>query len=59
MQSRCDFQNVNFPKINKTNMLKKKQKYFLSFWVWQELTLILRILIKDEKSGLSSFLKDI
>jgi len=40
-------------------MLKKKQKYFLSFWVWQELTLILRILIKDEKSGLSSFLKDI
>jgi len=53
------------PKNNKTKMLKKKEKYFfLIFWARQGLTLVLRILIKNiliknEKSGLRSSLKDI
>jgi len=34
----------------------KETKYFLIFWARQGLTLVLRILIKNEKSGLRSSL---
>ncbi|WVZ14517.1 hypothetical protein V8G54_012083 [Vigna mungo] len=43
----------NYPKNNNI----KKQKYFLVFWARQGLTLLLRILIQNEKSGLRSSLK--
>jgi len=51
------FEILIFPKNNETNNTKKKKKYFLGFWARQGLTLVLRILIKDEKSGLRSSLK--
>jgi len=35
-------------------MLKRNKNIFLIFWVRQGFTLVLRILIKDEKSGLRS-----
>jgi len=42
----------------KTNNTKKKQKYFFFyFWARQGLTMVLRIFIKNEKSGLRSSLK--
>jgi len=40
-----------FLKNNETNNIKKKQKYILIFWARQGLTLVLRILIENEKSG--------
>jgi len=40
-------------------MLKGNKNTFLIFWARQGLTLVLRILIKNEKSGLRSSLKDI
>jgi len=40
-------------------MLKRNKNIFLIFWARQGLTLVLCILIKDEKSGLRSSLKDI
>jgi len=43
-----------FYKNNKTNNTKKKQNYFSIFWARQGLTLVLRILIQNEKSGLRS-----
>jgi len=49
------FKILIFPKNNKTKMLKET-KYFLIFWARQGLTLVLRILIKNEKSGLRSSL---
>jgi len=48
-----------FPKNNKTKLLKRNKNIFLIFWVRQGLTLVLRILIKNEKPGLRSSLKDI
>ena len=51
------FEILIFPKNNETNNTKKKQKYFFDFWARQGLTLVLRILIKDKKSGLRSSLK--
>jgi len=52
------FKILIFPKNNKTKLLKENF-FFFNFWDRQELTLVLRILIKDEKSGLRSSLKDI
>jgi len=46
-----------FPKDNMTTNAKKKQKYFLVFWARQGLTLVLRILIQNEKSRLRSSLE--
>jgi len=40
-------------------ILKRNKNIFLDFWARQGLTLVLRILIKNEKSGLRSSLKDI
>jgi len=37
-------------------MLKRNKYIFLIFWARQGLTLVLRILIKNEKSGLRSSL---
>jgi len=37
-------------------MLKRKKNIFLIFWARQGSTLVLRILIKNEKSGLRSSL---
>ena len=37
----------------------KETKYFLIFWARQGLTLVLRILIRNEKLGLGISLKDI
>ena len=52
------FKILIFPENNETNNTKKKQKYFFFiFWARQGLTLVLRILIKNEKSGLRSPLK--
>jgi len=51
------FEILIFPKNNETNNTKKKEKYFFDFWARQGLTLVLRILIKDEKLGLHSSLK--
>jgi len=48
-----------FPKINKTIMLKRNKNIFLIFWARQGLTLVLRILIQNEKSGLRSSLDNI
>ena len=48
-----------FPKNNKTNNIKKKQKYFCFFFARQGLNLVLRILLQNKKSGLCSSLKDI
>jgi len=48
-----------FPKNNKTRIYKRNKNIFLIFWAPQGLTLILRILIQNEKSGLRSSLKDI
>jgi len=45
------FEILIFPKNNETNNTKKKHKYFFDFWARQGLTLVLRILNKDEKSG--------
>ena len=39
-------------------MLKETKYIFLIFWARQGLTLVLRILIQIEKSGLRSSLKD-
>jgi len=50
------FKILIFPKNNETNNTKKKQKYFFNFWARQGLTLVLRILITNEKSGLRSSL---
>jgi len=47
-----------FPKNNETIILKRNKNIF-SFWARQGLTLVLRILIQNEKSGLRSSLKDI
>jgi len=57
MQSRCGFQIVNFPKNNKTKVLKRNKNIFLIFWALQGLTLVLRILIQNEKSWLRSSFK--
>jgi len=38
-------------------ILKRNKNIFFDFWVRQGLTLVLRILIKDEKSRLRSSLK--
>ena len=51
------FKILIFSKNNKTKILKETKFFFLIFWARQGLTLILRILIKDEKSGLRSSLK--
>jgi len=40
-------------------MLKRNKLFFLIFWARQGLTLVLRILIQHEKSGLRSSLEDI
>jgi len=40
-------------------MLKETKYIFLIFWVRQGLTLVLHILIQNEKSGLRSSFKDI
>jgi len=40
-------------------MLKRNKNIFLIFWARQGLTLVLRILIKNEKSGLRSSYEDI
>jgi len=38
-------------------ILKRNKNIFFDFWARQGLTLVLRILIKDEKSGLRSSLE--
>jgi len=48
-----------FPKNNKAKMLKRNKNIFFIFWARQGLTLVVRILIQDEKLGLRSSLKDI
>jgi len=40
-------------------ILKRSKNIFFNFWARQGLTLVLRILIKNEKLGLRSSLKDI
>jgi len=40
-------------------MLKETKYFFFIFWAQQGLTLVLRILIQNERSGLRSSLKDI
>jgi len=51
------FKMLIFPKINKKIMLKRNKNNFLIFWPRQGLTLVLRILIQNEKSGLHSSLE--
>jgi len=45
------------PKNNKTKMLKRNKNIFFIFWARQGLTLVLRILIQNEKSRLRSSLR--
>jgi len=51
------FKILIFPENNKTKMLKRNKNIFLIFWARQGLTLVLRILIQNEKSGLRSSLE--
>jgi len=52
------FKILTFPKkIIRQKKLKETKIIFFVFWARQGLTLVLRILIKNEKSGLRSSLK--
>jgi len=53
------FEILIFPQNNKTIMLKRSKNIFLIFGTRQGLTLVLRIPIQNEKSGLHCSLKDI
>jgi len=57
MQSLCGFQNINFPYQKRQIILKETKIFFFYFRARQGLTLVLRILIKNEKSGLRSSLR--